>query len=113
MMRSLMLNPDVILLDEPMGALDPLVRYDLQEDLKRIFSSLHKTVILVTHDLGEAGFLGDQIVLLGHGRIIRARLCHMDRRGCDSEAVRLFAERDQHAVIAREPDSQCDAIAAR
>lgn len=70
-MRALMLDPEVILLDEPMGALDPLVRYDLQDDLKRIFKSLNKTVILVTHDLGEADFLGDQIVLLGHGRVIQ------------------------------------------
>lgn len=70
-MRALMLDPDVILLDEPMGALDPLVRYDLQDDLKRIFQSLGKTVVLVTHDLGEADFLGDQIVLLGQGRIIQ------------------------------------------
>jgi osmoprotectant transport system ATP-binding protein len=70
-MRALMLEPQVILLDEPMGALDPLVRYDLQEDLRRIFQSLNKTVILVTHDLGEAGFLGDQIVLLGYGRIVQ------------------------------------------
>jgi osmoprotectant transport system ATP-binding protein len=70
-MRALMLDPDVILLDEPMGALDPLVRYDLQDDLKRIFQSLNKTVILVTHDLGEADFLGDQIVMLGHGRVIQ------------------------------------------
>lgn len=70
-MRALMLNPELILLDEPMGALDPLVRYDLQEDLKRIFQSLGKTVVLVTHDLGEADYLGDLIVLLGGGRIIQ------------------------------------------
>ena len=70
-MRALMLEPELILLDEPMGALDPLVRYDLQEDLKRIFQTLGKTVILVTHDLGEADFLGDVIVLLGEGRIVQ------------------------------------------
>jgi len=71
MMRALMLNPEIILLDEPMGALDPLVRYDLQQDLKQIFQTLGKTVVLVTHDLGEADFLGDLIVLLGSGRIIQ------------------------------------------
>ena len=70
-MRALMLDPAVILLDEPMGALDPLVRYDLQHDLKQIFQTLGKTVILVTHDLGEADFLGDVIVLLGSGRIVQ------------------------------------------
>lgn len=71
MMRALMLDPEMILLDEPMGALDPLVRYDLQHDLKQIFQTLGKTVVLVTHDLGEADFLGDLIILLGSGRIIQ------------------------------------------
>jgi osmoprotectant transport system ATP-binding protein len=70
-MRALMLDPAVILLDEPMGALDPLVRYDLQEDLRKIFQTLHKTVAMVTHDMGEAGFFGDRVVLLGGGRIVQ------------------------------------------
>jgi osmoprotectant transport system ATP-binding protein len=70
-MRALMLNPEVILLDEPMGALDPLVRFDLQEDLRKIFKSLKKTVCLVTHDMGEAGFFGDRVILLGSGRIVQ------------------------------------------
>ena len=70
-MRALMLDPAVMLLDEPMGALDPLVRYDLQNDLKNIFQTLRKTVVLVTHDLGEADFLGDDVVLLKDGRIVQ------------------------------------------
>jgi osmoprotectant transport system ATP-binding protein len=70
-MRALMLDPVVLLLDEPMGALDPLIRYDLQEDLKQIFQTLGKTVVLVTHDMGEAGFFGDLVVLLGDGRIVQ------------------------------------------
>jgi osmoprotectant transport system ATP-binding protein len=70
-MRALMLDPAVILLDEPMGALDPLVRYDLQEDLRNIFQSLRKTVAMVTHDMGEAGFFGDRVLLLGNGRIVQ------------------------------------------
>lgn len=70
-MRALMLDPRVILLDEPMGALDPLIRFDLQEDLRRIFQTLGKTVVLVTHDMAEAGFFGDEVVLLGEGRIVQ------------------------------------------
>ena len=70
-MRALMLDPEVILLDEPMGALDPLVRFDLQEDLRKIFQSLKKTVCIVTHDMGEAGFFGDRVILLGSGRIVQ------------------------------------------
>ena len=70
-MRGLMLDPQVLLLDEPLGALDPMVRHDLQTDLKQIFGELKKTVVLVTHDIAEAGFLGDQIVLLREGKIVQ------------------------------------------
>jgi osmoprotectant transport system ATP-binding protein len=70
-MRALVLDPEVVLLDEPMGALDPLVRFDLQEDLRKIFKSLKKTVVMVTHDMGEAGFFGDRVLLLGGGRIVQ------------------------------------------
>jgi len=71
LMRALMLDPDVLLLDEPLGALDPIIRHDLQTDLRRIFQTLNKTVILVTHDLGEAGYFGDELVLLRAGRIVQ------------------------------------------
>jgi osmoprotectant transport system ATP-binding protein len=71
LMRALMLDPDVLLLDEPLAALDPLVRASLQTDLKEIFRRLQKTVVLVTHDMAEAGYLADKIVLLMEGRIIQ------------------------------------------
>jgi osmoprotectant transport system ATP-binding protein len=70
-MRALMLDPPLVLLDEPMGALDPLVRYDLQNDLRDIFRTLKKSVVLVTHDMGEAGFFADEVLLLGSGRIVQ------------------------------------------
>lgn len=70
-MRALMLDPKVILMDEPMGALDPIVRSQLQEDLKSIFHELRKTVLMVTHDMGEAAYLGDQIVLMRDGDIVQ------------------------------------------
>ena len=69
LMRALMLDPEVLFLDEPLGALDPLVRHDLQQELREIFRSLHKSVILVTHDLREADFFADQIVLMQDGQI--------------------------------------------
>lgn len=69
LMRALMLDPEILLLDEPLGALDPLIRYDLQTDLKTLFTSLRKTVLMVTHDLGEAGYFADEIVLLREGAI--------------------------------------------
>lgn len=71
LMRALMLDPQVLLLDEPLGALDPMIRSRLQDDLKEIFGRLNKTVVMVTHDLGEAGFFGDTIVLLREGRIVQ------------------------------------------
>jgi osmoprotectant transport system ATP-binding protein len=71
LMRALMPDPEFLLFDEPLGALDPLIRYDLQTDLKEIFRTLKKTVLLVTHDLGEAGFFGDNIVLMRDGKIIQ------------------------------------------
>lgn len=71
LMRALMLDPDLLLLDEPLGALDPMIRADLQRDLKVIFTNLQKTVVLVTHDLAEAAYLGDEIVLLRGGVIVQ------------------------------------------
>jgi osmoprotectant transport system ATP-binding protein len=70
-MRAAMMDPAVMLLDEPMAALDPLIRRSLQQELKSIFQRLGKTVLLVTHDLGEAVFLAEQMTLLHEGRIIQ------------------------------------------
>jgi osmoprotectant transport system ATP-binding protein len=72
LMRALMLSPELLLLDEPLGALDPLVRASLQTDLKHIFERIKQTAVLVTHDLAEAAFLADTIVLLHEGRIVQA-----------------------------------------
>jgi osmoprotectant transport system ATP-binding protein len=71
LMRALMLDPPLLLLDEPLGALDPMVRYDLQNDLKQLFAQLNKSVVLVTHDLAEANFFADRIVLMRAGRIVQ------------------------------------------
>ncbi len=71
LMRALLLDPDVLLLDEPLGALDPITRYELQGELRAIFERLGKTVVLVTHDVAEAAFFGEQLVLLRQGRIVQ------------------------------------------
>jgi osmoprotectant transport system ATP-binding protein len=71
-MRAAMMDPAVMLLDEPMAALDPLIRRSLQQELKSIFQRLGKTVLLVTHDLGEAVYLAEEITLLHEGRIVQA-----------------------------------------
>lgn len=69
LIRALMLDPPVLLLDEPLAALDPLLRHQLRLDLKSLFEELGKTVLLVTHDLAEAAMLADQLVLLREGEI--------------------------------------------
>jgi len=91
LMRALMLDPDVLLLDEPLGALDPMVRHDLQEDLKRIFRELNKTVVLVTHDMAEAAFFADTIVLMRDGAIVqRGTIRELIERPADEFVTRFI-----------------------
>jgi osmoprotectant transport system ATP-binding protein len=71
LMRALFLDPALLLLDEPLGAIDPLVRAELQDDLSAIFARLDKAVIVVTHDLAEAAFFARRLVLLRQGRIVQ------------------------------------------
>jgi osmoprotectant transport system ATP-binding protein len=71
LMRALMLDPEVLLLDEPLGAIDPLMRADLQADLAAAFEALGKTVVLVTHDLAEAAFFGQRLVLMRAGAVVQ------------------------------------------
>jgi osmoprotectant transport system ATP-binding protein len=96
-MRALMLDPSVLLMDEPLGALDPFIRARLQEELREIFARLRKTVLLVTHDLNEAAYLGDEIVLIRDGRIVqKGSLRDLIERPAEP-FVRDFV-RAQHAV---------------
>ncbi len=70
-LRALFLDPQLIILDEPLGALDPIIRAELQTELRKIFESLNKTVIIVTHDIGEAAYFGHTITLLSKGAIVQ------------------------------------------
>jgi osmoprotectant transport system ATP-binding protein len=76
LVRALMLDPELLLLDEPLGALDPVIRYELQQELREIFTALHKTVVMVTHDIAEAAFFGHTLVLMREGRIIQQGSAH-------------------------------------
>jgi osmoprotectant transport system ATP-binding protein len=90
LMRALFLDPEVLLLDEPLGALDPLTRASLQEDLRRVFDDLGKTVVLVTHDLAEAAFLSHRLVLLREGAVVQAgSLDDLARRPADPFVARF------------------------
>jgi osmoprotectant transport system ATP-binding protein len=65
--RALAIDPNILLMDEPFGAVDPLVRSDLQQELLAVQKKLAKTVVFVTHDIDEAFLLGDQVVILDTG----------------------------------------------
>ena len=72
LLRALMLDPQVLFLDEPLGALDPMTRYALQGELTTIFEQLKKTVVLVTHDMNEAAYFADQILLMDGGIVVQS-----------------------------------------
>ncbi len=96
LMRALMLDPDLLLMDEPLGALDPMIRFDLQNDLKKIFARLNKSVLMVTHDIGEAAFFGDELILLKQGRVVqRGSISDLTHKPAD-EFVTRFINAQRH-----------------
>lgn len=78
--RGLAVNPNILLMDEPFGAVDPIVRSDLQQELIRLQQELGKTVVFVTHDIDEAFLLGDQVVILQEG-------AHIEQQGAPNEIL--------------------------
>ncbi len=99
LMRALMLNPDILLLDEPLGALDPLIRFDMQKELKNIFHTLNKTVIMVTHDLAEADFFADEIILLKNGHIVQKGLINDFINTPKSAFVTRFVKAQRSLIV--------------
>ncbi|MGR3656326.1 ABC transporter ATP-binding protein [Paracoccus sp. (in: a-proteobacteria)] len=69
--RALASRPDLMLMDEPFGALDPIIRARAQQDLRRIQQALGSTIMLVTHDMEEAIHLGDRIAVMDKGRLVQ------------------------------------------
>jgi glycine betaine/proline transport system ATP-binding protein len=69
--RGLAADPEVLLMDEPFSALDPLIRRDMQQELLNLQHRLHKTIVFITHDLHEALILGDQIAIMKDGRFVQ------------------------------------------
>jgi len=91
LMRALMLDPEILLLDEPLGALDPMIRYDLQVDLRNIFRELGKTTLMVTHDLAEAAYFSDNVVLMREGKIVqRGSIAEMINNPADAFVTRFI-----------------------
>lgn len=69
--RALAADPDILLMDEPFGALDPITREKLQDMLRQLQARLHKTIVFVTHDMDEALCLADKLVVMRDGRIVQ------------------------------------------
>jgi len=87
--RALAAEPAVLLMDEPFGALDPLTRAEMQTMLRELLRRVGKTTLIVTHDLEEALYLADRVVLLEAGRVV-ADLAAGEVRGSQNEAVRAY-----------------------
>ncbi len=83
--RALAIDPPFLLMDEPFGALDPLTRAELHAEFHRIQDRLHKTIVIVTHDMGEAFALGDRLGVIDEGKLI----------ACDRGEI-IAASRDPH-----------------
>ena len=67
--RALVVDPDILLMDEPFSGLDPLIRRQMQDELLRLQTELHKTIVFITHDLNEALKLGDRIAIMHDGAV--------------------------------------------
>ena len=90
--RALALDPDILLMDEPFGALDPITRDRLQGELAELLAGRQKACVLVTHDLAEAFRLGDRVALLSEGRLVQVGTEAELREDPRDDHVRRFLE---------------------
>ena len=95
--RALALDPEIVLMDEPFGALDPITRAELREELLALEGLLGKTLLIVTHDLDEAFLLGDRVALMERGAIAQVGDLEAFRERPASRYVEQFLERHLRA----------------
>jgi osmoprotectant transport system ATP-binding protein len=89
--RALAADPNILLLDEPFGALDPVTRNNLQKEFRALVRELNKTAVFVTHDLREAMLLGTRIALMDKGKIVLIETPEKFRESADPR-VRAYLE---------------------
>jgi osmoprotectant transport system ATP-binding protein len=97
--RALAADPHLILMDEPFGALDPVLRRDLQDEFRALRRRLGMTVILVTHDIREACRLADRLVLMDHGRLVQLGTAEEMMTAPATEFVRAFFQEAEAVAI--------------
>jgi osmoprotectant transport system ATP-binding protein len=95
--RALALDPEVLLMDEPFGALDPITRAEMQTMLRELLQRVKKTVLLVTHDLDEALYLADRVVFLQAGAVV-ADMASGEVLGSEYAAVKEYVGAVHRAV---------------
>jgi osmoprotectant transport system ATP-binding protein len=96
--RALAADPDVLLMDEPFGALDPIVREGLQAEISRIHRATHKTIVFVTHDMDEALKLATRIVIIDDGGIVQAASPRVLLNAPANAFVRDFIGREDYGL---------------
>lgn len=94
-LRAIAANPDVILMDEPFSALDPIARQQLQELIKEIHHEIKSTIVFVTHDMKEALELGDRICIMRNGKIIQIDTPDMIQQHPENDFVAEFFKQEQ------------------
>ena len=98
--RALCNNPDVLLMDEPFSALDPLVRTSMQDELVELQKKLGKTILFITHDINEAFKLGDRVAIMRDGKLIQTGTPESLLTGPEDDYVKNFvASSDRSAII--------------
>lgn len=93
--RALAIDPDIILMDEPFSALDPITREQLQQELLRLQDELHKTIVFVTHDMDEAIKLGDRIAVMKDGKIIQCDTPEEILKNPKNDFIEYFVGKDR------------------
>lgn len=102
--RALINEPDIILMDEPFSALDPITREQLQDELLKLHEELNKTIIFVTHDIDEAIKLGDRIAVMQHGKIAQLDSAEEILKNPSNEFVEKFVGSNR---LWKTPDMLC------